>query len=315
MKGGAPIEQVASTEAVLFDKTGTITFGVPFVEKIIPLNGEKEEDLLYHAAAIDQFSSHSVAKAIVDRALQDYKTLPLPANFQEFPGQGVTGEVDGKQYLLGSRAFLQRRQIQSLPDSEENRLQIFVARDQICIGCFVLSDKIRPGVSDLMNRLHSLGVKETVMITGDSKKNAEMIAKEAGIKQFQAELLPEQKVEIVQQFGKKYQHVTMVGDGINVAPALATATVGIAMGAYGTAVSAEAADIILLVDDLSKVGDTIAIGRRMLYIAKQSIFIGMGLSFVLMVVAAFGHIIPAFGALLQEIIDVAVILNALRARS
>ena len=152
------------------------------------------------------------------------------------------------------------------------------------------------------------------MLTGDGKRNAAVIAKQAGIRSFAAELKPEDKVEMVQRIEKKYDHVVMVGDGINDAPALATATVGIAMGAYGTAISAEAADIVLLVDDLTRVADAISIGQRMLRVAKQSIFIGIGLSFLLMVLAAQGLIMPALGAMLQEIIDVAVILNALRAR-
>ena len=182
------------------------------------------------------------------------------------------------------------------------------------MGFLVLSDQIRPNIPELIERLHKLGVKEIAMLTGDSKKNAEVIARQAGIASFYAELLPEQKVAVIQEMSKHFEPLIMVGDGINDAPALATATVGIAMGAHGTAISAEAADIILLLDDLSKVGDTMDIAKRMLRIAKESILIGMGLSFILMVIAAWGHILPPIGAMLQEIIDVAVILNALRAR-
>lgn len=177
-----------------------------------------------------------------------------------------------------------------------------------------MSDHIRPDVPVLMQRLHDLGVKEIVMVTGDRKKNAQVIADQVGIKRVESELLPEQKVALVRKFRDVYKSVMMVGDGINDAPALATATVGVAMGAFGTAISAESADIVLLVDDLSKVADAISIGKRMLHIAKQSIFIGMGLSFFLMIIAVFGFISPPIGAMLQEIIDVTVILNALRAR-
>ena len=323
VKGGAPIEQIASTQAVLFDKTGTITFGVPYVEKIVPLGDESEENILYHAAILEQFSSHSIAKAIVKKALAKIKNLPLPTHFLETPGQGVEGVVDNQRYAIGSQISMEAKfgagclnHHQNIANDffEKNNLIIYVAKNESCIGMIVLSDKIRPEVPALILKLHSLGVKEMVMITGDGKRNAAVIAKQAGIRSFAAELKPEQKVDIVRQMEKKYTHVIMVGDGINDAPALATATVGIAMGAYGTAISAEAADIVLLVDDLTKVADAIAIGQKMLRIAKQSIFIGIGLSFLLMIFAAQGLIMPALGAMLQEFIDIAVILNALRAR-
>lgn len=323
VKGGAAIEQVASTKAALFDKTGTITFGTPIVEKVVSLNEESEEEILFHAASIEQFSSHSIAKSIVDKALESSNTLPLPQQFHEIPGQGIEGVLDGKQYFIGSFRFLEEKGGKGCLDRhqdtanrfyEQNKILIFVMRDQTCIGFIVLSDHIRPTAPAMIRDLRSLGVIKVAMLTGDGKKNAEVIAKQAGIENVFAELRPEQKAEIVQQLKKEYEPIIMVGDGINDAPALATATVGIAMGAYGTAVSAEAADIVLLVDDLTKVTEAITIGKRMLFIAKQSILIGIGLSFVLMVVAVFGHIVPALGAILQEIIDVAVILNALRAR-
>ena len=323
VKGGAPLEQVASTQAALFDKTGTITFGTPYVEEVVALSDETESDVLNHAAIIDQFSAHSTAKAIVNKALERNQKLPLPAHFREIPGQGVEGEIDRETYAVGSHAFIEKKigegclshhQNVTEPYFRKNKLLVYVAKNRTCIGFVVLSDRIRPEVPAMIQRLYDLGVKEVVMLTGDGKKNAAVIAQQAGIKSFQADLLAEQKVEAVEQYSKKYSPIIMVGDGINDAPALATATVGIAMGAYGTAVSAEAADIVLLVDDLMKVADAISIGKRMLTVAKQSIWIGIGLSFVLMIFAASGHVIPAVGAMLQEIIDVAVILNALRAR-
>lgn len=323
VKGGAPMEQIASTKAALFDKTGTITFGVPHVEEIVSLSDETQDNVLYHAAILEQFSSHSIGKAIVQKALAVHKKLPLATHFLESPAQGVEGEIENQKYAVGSLAFMEKKLgtgclnlHQNLADDyfEKNNLIIYVAKNNSCIGMIVLSDKIRPEVPALIQKLHFLGVKEVVMLTGDGKRNAAVIAKQAGIRSFAADLTPEQKVDIVRRMGKKYDHIIMVGDGINDAPALATATVGIAMGAYGTAISAEAADIVLLVDDLTKVADAIAIGQRMLHIAKQSIFIGIGLSFTLMIIAANGLIPPALGAMLQEVIDIAVILNALRAR-
>ena len=309
VKGGSPIEQIATVDAILFDKTGTITFGSPIVEAVIPFGDETKEEILYHAAIVEQFSTHSLAKAIVAEGLKHTKTLPFPTHFQEVPGQGVSGEVDGHVYTIGSSLFF--KNCKEL-DIHRSSILVYVGKDQTCIGVLVLTDHIRPGVPKILQSLKNLGVKEMMMITGDNKLSAEKIAKEAGIQHFAAELFPEQKVEIVKQFKQKHKTLVMVGDGINDAPALATATVGIAMGAHGTAISAEAAHIVLLVDDLSKIVNAITIGKRMLFIAKQSIFIGIGLSFLLMILAALGQISPPFGALLQEIIDVTVILNALR---
>lgn len=320
VKGGASLEQIASVKAALFDKTGTITFGRPRVEKVVSFNKEMtEENILFYAASIEQFSSHSIASAIVKKALETGMTLPLPKIFKEMPGKGVEAEIDGQHYSIGSYDYLEKwvsKENQALTNIyyEDGKTVSFLVKDSSCIGYIVISDQIRPDVPILMQRLHDLGVKEIVMLTGDIKKNAEIIARQSGIKKYEAELLPEQKVALVQKYKDQYHSVMMVGDGINDAPALATATVGVAMGAYGTAISAESADIVLLVDDLSKVADAITIGKRMLHIAKQSIFIGIGLSFVLMIIAVFGYISPPVGAMLQEIIDVAVILNALRAR-
>ncbi len=323
VKGGTPMEQIATPKAAAFDKTGTITFGTPFVEEIVPFNSETAQELLFKAAVIEQFSSHSVAKAIVDKGLDQFKTLPLPAHSSEFPGRGVKGEIDSDQFIIGSYNFLKAElgphcfdKTQPTIDRyyKQEKVLVYIAKNGTCIGFVVLSDRIRPGIPGMVQKLHELGVKEVLMLTGDGKRNAEIIARQAGIGKFESELLPDQKVAIVEKLEKAYGSVLMVGDGINDAPALATATVGIAMGAYGSAISAETADIVLLEDDPTKVADAISVGKRMLYIAKQSISIGIGLSFLLMCIACTGAIQPAVGALLQEIIDVAVILNALRAR-
>ena len=315
VKGGSPMEQVGKCQAAVFDKTGTITFGTPFVEEVIPLNHETAEGLLYKTACIEQLSSHSVAKAIVDKADQK---LVVPTHFREFPGRGVEGEIDGDKFTIGSHPFLEqtlgKECFQNIPPLNIEKLLIFIAKNGLCIGVLAVSDQIRSGAAALMDRLRAMGIQEIVMLTGDSKINAAIIAKQAGIKTVRAELLPADKVAILHELKRNYDPIVMIGDGINDAPALATATVGIAMGAQGSAISAEAADIVLLVDDIGKVGDIIAISRWTIHIAKESIFIGIGLSFLLMIIAAFGLIPPAVGAVLQEVIDVAVILNALRVR-
>lgn len=320
VKGGAPMEQIGRIKAAIFDKTGTITFGTPFVEEIVPLNHETAEDLLYKTASLEQLSSHSIAKAVVEKANQ--KTA-LPANFKEVPGRGVEGDIEGAHYTIGSHSFLEEKlgkdcfqncQVEIDRFYESRKMLVFIAKDRLCVGIFVISDRIRENIPELIEKLKFLGVQEIVMLTGDSAKNADLIAKQAGIQTFDAELLPEQKVESVQKIKEKFHQVAMIGDGINDAPALATATVGVAMGALGSAISAEASDIVLLVDDVTKVANAVEISQETIRVAKTSIFIGMGLSFSLMVVASFGVIQPAVGAMLQEIVDVAVILNALRVR-
>jgi heavy metal translocating P-type ATPase len=322
VKGGTPMEQAGQARAVVFDKTGTITYGTPVIEKIVSFQNGGEEDLLRKAAAVEQLSSHSLAKTFVDKALRSGKPLPMPSNPQEIPGRGVKGTVEGKECLVGSFLFLEDELgkgclatwsgIIERTAAEGNQL-VFIAERDRPLGFFVVSDRIRPGTAEMVEHLYSLGIDQVVMLTGDIESNARQIAKEAGIKTVAAELLPEQKLDRIKKI-EENEPVIMVGDGINDAPALAAATVGIAMGAHGSGISAEAADIVLLEDDLTKVEETIRVSRRMLYIAKQCIFLGMGLSTLLMIIAAAGKIVPAVGALLQEVIDVVVILNALRAR-
>lgn len=323
VKGGAPIEQIGQAEAVVFDKTGTITCGLPFVDQIIVINGYTQEELLKKAAIVEQLSTHSVAQSITKKALENHKELPLPTNFKEVPGRGVEAYFEGQHIAVGSQAFLEEvigkeilNQGREVLDklALKGKLAVFVAIDKKLSGVIEFTDSIRSGVALMIHELHRLGVKDIAMLTGDSKKNAFVIAKEAGITHVHAELLPEQKVEVIHALNQKYKSTVMVGDGINDAPALATATVGVAMGAHGTGISAEAADIVLLVDDVTKVSEAVFIGQRMIHIAKEGIIIGIGLSFCLMVIAAFGYIQPAIGAMLQEVIDAAVILNAIRAR-
>jgi heavy metal translocating P-type ATPase len=320
VKAGASMEQIGNIKAAIFDKTGTITYGTPFVEEIVPLNHVTSDDLLIKTASIEQLSSHSIAKAVVEKA---NRKLLVPSHFKETPGCGVEADIDKDHYTIGSHAFLKQKLgndcYQNCQEAinryyAQEKLLIFIAKNELCIGILVISDRIRPNVPSLIQEIQAMGVREVVMLTGDSAKNAEMTAKQAGILTFKGDLLPAQKGQIVHALKEKYGTVAMIGDGINDAPSLATATVGVAMGAYGSAISAEAADIVFLVDDLSKLKEAIAISQWTIHIAKESIFIGMGLSLALMIIAIFGLIQPAVGAMLQEIIDVAVILNALRVR-
>jgi heavy metal translocating P-type ATPase len=323
VKGGTAIEQVGRAQAVVFDKTGTLTQGGPVVSEVLALDGVGPGELLRRAASVEQFSSHLLGQALVHGAKSRGLSLALPDQFEEVPGRGVTGLLDGQQVAVGSLAFLapflDAPGVSALERATAHRpagceLSALIALDHEPAGIVLFSDEMRPGVPQLMERLRRLGVRHTVMLTGDRCENAQRVARDAGIDEVEAELLPEEKVLAVHRLRTSYEPLVMVGDGINDAPALAAATVGIAMGARGTGISAEAADIVLLVDDVTKVGLVIDIGQRTRRIVLQSIGTGIGVSLVLMVIASFGLIPAPVGALCQEALDVLVILNALRAR-
>lgn len=323
VKHGSAIELVGQAKAVAFDKTGTLTQGQPSVKRVVQLDGWPTEEILRLAGGLEQRSSHPMAGALVERAREAGADLPEPEMLQETAGQGVTGTVDGHRVAVGSVAYAAGQGIAGAGTVEEARRTSGAAQSAVAVvgldrtlaGLIVFDDQVRSDASSLIRRLKALGVRETTMLTGDNREAARAIAAGAGIDHFEAELLPGQKVDAVRSLTRRIGHVVMVGDGINDAPALAAATVGIALGARGTAVASEAADIVLTTDDLERVADAIAIGQRTVAIAKQSIWIGLGVSGALMVVAAFGYIPPVMGALLQESLDIGVILNALRARS
>ncbi|MBI4501118.1 MAG: cadmium-translocating P-type ATPase [Gemmatimonadetes bacterium] len=313
VKSGAAIEQLGLARAVVFDKTGTLTLGHPTVAGVHAADELPEREVLRLAAAVEQLSSHHLGQAIAEEGRRRLHELPRPVMFRETAGSGVTGAIDGHQIIVGSASFLTS---QGLPvnGSEPERPTAYVGVDGRLAGTIEFADRLRHQVPSLMQRLAILGVRETVMLTGDRRSSAETIAAQAGILSVLSELLPADKVAAVSQLKQSFGTVVMVGDGINDAPALAAATVGIALGAHGPAAAAQAADVVLLVDDISRVADAVEISRRMRRIALQSIGFGLGVSLVLMVIASFGMITPAAGAVMQEALDVAVILNALRVK-
>ncbi len=319
VKSGGAIERIGTAKVVVFDKTGTLTVGSPVVERVVPLDGLASDGILMRAGSVEQLSSHLLGQVLATAAEARCGSLPLPTHFREVPGKGVAGDVGHDHILVGSPRFLAEEfsdagLVEAVRLAQPaGTLATMIGINGTLAGIVHFRDRLRPGVPALIARLSTLGISKVVMLTGDSAANAGTIAREAGITDVRANVLPAGKVVVLEQL-KQYGTVVMVGDGINDAPALATATVGIAMGARGTAISAEAADMVLLVDDVARVADAIAIGQRTLRIARQSIFAGLGLSFCLMIVASAGLIPPAIGAVCQEVVDVAVILNALRAR-
>ncbi|MCA0456063.1 MAG: cadmium-translocating P-type ATPase [Chloroflexi bacterium] len=316
VKGGTAIEQIGRAQAIVFDKTGTLTYGKPTVQKIIPFNGRPPVEIMRLAGGAEQLSGHVLAQSLAQAALKQNGALPMPTHVHEVAGHGIEAEVEGHHIAIGSPKFIadttgRAIEPERLTDSE---LSAYISIDCKPAGVVSFSDQLRPGVPDLMTRLRGLGINHIAMLTGDRASHARKVAQAAHLDSFEAGLLPEDKVTAVNKLKQKYNSIVMVGDGINDAPALATATVGVAMGAHGTGISAEAADIVLMVDDVSRVADAVETGQRMVRVAKQSIYVGLGLSLGLMVLAALGVIPPAVGALLQEAIDVAVIVNGLRAR-
>lgn len=320
VKGGAAAERLARTTTVVFDKTGTLTTGTPVVERLIPLDSRTSDEALRLAAGLEQLSTHPIGRAITAAGRDRFGQLPLPRGLVEAPGQGVSGRVDGHLVDVGSLAYAGQKglvtsevlRVRESPDVVGASVAV-VGVDNRPAGLIVLADPLRAEVRSVLDRLHALGIDEVMMLTGDDEITARAIAAKAGIAQVRANLLPEDKAAVIQMLRTQGHRVVMVGDGINDAPALATATVGIAMGARGAAVCVEAADVVVMTDDLSRVGDALLVGQQTLTVATRSIWLGMGVSGLLMVIAAFGYIPPTLGAFLQEMLDVAVILFALTA--
>ena len=313
VKSGAAIEELGQARVVVFDKTGTLTVGRPQLAAVEASDGLAPAELLRLAAGVEQLSSHHLAKAVVEAGRRAGAALPLAEGFREVAGRGVVGRVAGQELWIGTPAFLQECGV-AVPAATGDETTSYVAIDGRLAGRLAFADQLRPQVPALMQRLAALGVTDTVMLTGDHARSAAAIAAQAGIVSVRADLLPGDKVVAVGELKRHHGTVVMVGDGINDAPALAAATVGIALGAQGAAVSAEAADVVVLVDDVARVGEAMAISQRMRRIVLQSVTVGLGVSFALMVIASRGLIPPPAGALLQEALDAGVILNALRAR-
>jgi len=322
VKTGTAIEQLGKAKAIFFDKTGTITYGIPKLEYLKPIGNIEPDILLRNLAGIEQMSSHPAAKSVLILAEGKFGKLPNPENFHEIPGVGVEGDIEGQHIVVGSENVFLKMNSKLREDIQNAKTQIdsngkmlaYVTINGNLSGILIFSDLIRPNVESMIHRLNDLGIKKATMLTGDNLKNANNIAAKAGISTVHANLLPEQKVDIVKKAKEQYGNVIMVGDGINDAPSLATATTGIAMGYGGTAISAATSDIVLLVDDITKITTAVEISQHTTKIIKQGIIFGIGASFVLMGFASLGYISPGYGALFQEILDVTVILNALRAR-
>ncbi|MFI4995386.1 MAG: heavy metal translocating P-type ATPase [Hyphomicrobiales bacterium] len=317
IKGGKVLETMARVTSLVIDKTGTLTDGRARIVSIEAAPGFAPEEVLRLAASLDQASKHVIANTIVSEAQARGLRLAVPVEVAETPGEGIVGRVEGKIVVVGGQRFVASKlagvaSIVASGTEAPGAVVVAIAIDSEFTARLVLADELRSGARDVLRDLKALKLERIVLATGDRREVAEAIAAGLPIDAVRSELSPDQKVMVVLS-ERKNGPVMMVGDGINDAPALAAADVGVAMGARGSAASAEAADAVILVDQLDRLPPAIAIARRSLFIARESVFVGIGLSVAGMVMAALGHITPVQGALLQELIDVAVILNALRA--
>lgn len=315
IKGAGPLETMSRIRTLILDKTGTLTDGRPQIVTIESVDGMAKDEILRLAAALDQASKHPVAQALVSEARQRNLHLPVPSEVVETPGEGLSGRIGSKIVLVGGTGFVAKHTGQARfkdHDLPSGTVLVSVAVDGRIAGYVVMSDALRAGAADMLSGLRQKGITQILLATGDRADVARTVVQGLGLDHVHADLTPDQKVLLVLS-ERKHGPVMMVGDGVNDAPALAAADVGVAMGARGAAASAEAADVILLVDRIDRLGAGIAIAQSARRIALQSVVAGIGLSVMGMIAAAMGYLTPVQGALLQEVIDVAVILNALRA--
>jgi heavy metal translocating P-type ATPase len=319
VKGGGSLEALARGTVLLFDKTGTLTAGAPELTDVELFGDADPAEVLRLAASLDQVSPHVLAGAIVTAARRRDLPLTFPVEVREEGGSGIRGVVDGRTVALGKASWVAHGG--PLPDrarevrrrtAMEGSSSVFVSIDGAVVGTLILDDPIRPDTPRVIRTLRRAGVKRVVMVTGDHADVAESVGIAIGVDRILSERDPADKVDAVRAEGEGGVTI-MVGDGVNDAPALAAADVGVAMGARGSTASSEAADVVLAVDRLDRVAEAIRIARRSRGIALQSVLAGMGLSFGAMFLGAAGLLLPVAGALVQEAIDVAVIVNALRA--
>lgn len=314
VKTGSALERLAEVQTIAFDKTGTLTHGVPTVDKVTTYGTFTAEQVLGYAASLEQNSGHILARSIVAEAAAKKVKLQKAKQVKELAGIGVSGRLQGKSILIGRLSLLESENIR-LPKGFKaagvKQTAAFVAIDGELAGIITFADEIRSDSKRMLAQLKKLGVKHTLMITGDNQTTAQAIAKQLGIEDIKAEALPADKIHAIEKV--THHPVAFVGDGVNDAPVLTAADVGIALGARGSTAASESADVVIMLDDVGRVGAALAIAKRTFQIARQSILIGIFISLGLMVIFSTGRFKPVYGAAIQELVDVTVIINALRA--
>lgn len=314
VKSGSALEQLAEARTVAFDKTGTLTTGQMSVTDIKTYGSFKQADILGLAASLEKNSNHVLATAITTAADNQNVKAPKAKRVREISGKGLSAHVQGKDILVGNRGLLEDHEVtfpKQFKESSITQTAMYVAVDGALAGTILLEDTVRDESQATLDRLHRLGIHNTVLVTGDNAASGRKVAKQLGIKQMYAEALPGEKLQILEDL--KHRPVAFVGDGVNDAPSLTAADVGIAIGARGSTAASESADMVILPNDIGRVAIAVAVAKRTFRIATQSIVIGIGLSLALMVVFATGKFTPLAGAIAQEVVDIFVIFNALRA--
>lgn len=317
VRNGGALERLSAVTTAVFDKTGTITVGQPRVQHVRAAAGFTADEVLLQAAAVEQGSSHLLARVIVEKAGLLHVPIPAASGYQESPGQGISGEVGGHRVVVGARAFVLAKchdgaAVLRQLEGADTTLVAYVGIGDRLAGVIEYADELRPGVPALLAQLRLEGVTRTLLLSGDHAPSARAVAERAGIGEVHGDLMAGDKARIVNRLMREGEVVMMVGDGVNDAPALSSADVGVALASHGGGITTEAADVIVLIDQLDRVVDAVAIGHRTMRIARQSIVAGLALSGAAMIAAALGYLPPTVGAVLQEGIDVAVIVNALR---
>jgi heavy metal translocating P-type ATPase len=319
VKGGGALEKLARARTLFLDKTGTLTTGQARVTAVETLGGLDASEALRLAASLDQASQHVVAQAIVAAARSAGLKLAMPERVEETPGAGVVGLIEGRRVAVGGHAFICAGAAPTAWEhgflgrmAAEGATGTFLAVDGRIVGALLLADDIRPDTPRALRLLRRAGIRRIVMLSGDRADVAEAIGAALDVDEVRAELLPQDKLAAIGQARAAGENCVMVGDGVNDAPALAAADVGVAMGARGAGAASEAGDVVLLVDRLDRLAEALAVARGTRRIAIETVSIGIGLSILAMPFAAAGLLPPVAGAVLQEVIDVAAILNALR---
>lgn len=320
IKNGTALEKLGEVKGLVFDKTGTLTLGVPEVVETVSISGMTREEVFRIAVSIDQLSAHIFARSLIEHAQKKSLELDYPENFEEIFGQGVRAKIKNQIYFFGKLKYIIAQKItikKEIGEShkifqEQGKTAVYLSDDKNLLGYVVFADIVRPETKLMFESIKKHNVPRLIMLTGDKRSVAENIAKSVGIDEYQAELLPEQKVEWLKKIQEEYGPMAMVGDGVNDAPALAAASVGIAMASHGATAASETGDVIIMVNNMHRVHDALHIAQSAIRLAKQGIFFGMTVSILLMIAALFGYIAPILGAILQEILDITVIFNALR---
>ncbi len=316
IKNGTSLEKLAEVKTIGFDKTGTLTNGKPVVEKLQVFGMFNKNDVIKFAASLEQNSNHILAGAIVKFAGKNKVNVQSAKQVKEQAGLGLSGRLQGKHIIIGRWDLMNEDNIKVPRGFNHNSVgstSTYIAIDGELAGVFTFVDEIRSNSKSMIERLKSLGIKNFIMITGDNLSAANVVSKKLGIDKVVASALPSDKMNAIEEVTESQRPLAFVGDGVNDAPVLTLSDVGIALGAKGSTAASEAADVVIMLDDVGKVASALEIAKRTFFIAKQSILIGIFVSVGLMLVFATGRIKPIYGAILQEVVDVFVIFNALRA--